>query len=374
MIPVVGEWIAQHPGTISLGQGVVHYSPPDEVTHAVSAAVKSDDRVARYGLVRGTDEFLKTIEEKVVRENQIDMSRGQCIVTTAGSNMGFMNAVLAIGDIDDEIILLSPYYFNHEMAIDIAGCRPVIVPTNEQYQIDHSALEAAITTRTRAIVTVSPSNPTGAVYSRESLTAVNELCKQHGIYHISDEAYEYFVYGDTNHFSPGSIFESHEHTISLFSLSKAYGMAGWRTAYMVLPDHLETAVKKIQDTNLVCPPIMSQIAATAALRVGSKWCAKKIAGFKNVRDLVLSELETLGERCRVPRPDGAFYVLMQLETNKTDIRLVEELIREFGIAVMPGSTFGVNEGCSLRIAYGALAKESVAEGMGRLTRGLKALL
>lgn len=374
MIPVVGEWIAKHPGTISLGQGVVHYSPPDEVTHSVSAAIKSDARVARYGLVRGTDEFLQTIEDKISRENLIDMSRGLCIVTTAGSNMGFMNAVLAIGDIDDEIILLSPYYFNHEMAIDIAGCRPIIVPTDDQYQIDHQALESAITAKTRAIVTVSPSNPTGAVYSREALTNVNELCKRHGIYHISDEAYEYFVYGDTQHFSPGSIHDSHDHTISLFSLSKAYGMAGWRCAYMVVPKHLETAVKKIQDTNLVCPPIMSQIAATAALRVGSRWCSRKISGFKNVRDLVLNELATLGDRCHVPRPDGAFYALMQLTTNKTDIALVEELIRDFGIAVMPGSTFGVEGGCSLRIAYGALARESVAEGMGRLTRGLKSLL
>ena len=102
-----------------------------------SSGSYDDDRVARYGLVRGTDEFLRTIGEKVVRENQIDMSRGQSIVTTAGSNMGFMNAVLAIGDIGDEIILLSPYYFNHEMAIDIAGCRAVIVPTDDQYQIDY---------------------------------------------------------------------------------------------------------------------------------------------------------------------------------------------------------------------------------------------
>jgi aspartate/methionine/tyrosine aminotransferase len=157
-------------------------------------------------------------------------------------------------------------------------------------------------------------------------------------------------------------------------LSKAYGMAGWRCGYMVVPAHLETAVKKIQDTNLVCPPIASQIAGTAALRVGKAWCDARIESFEQVRNLVLDELTALGRRCRVPRPDGAFYALMKVETAKSDLALVESLIREFGVAVMPGATFGVEEGCSLRIAYGALDAKTVAEGMGRLVRGLDQLL
>ena len=374
MIPVVGGWIAEHPGTISLGQGVVHYPPPVEVGASVAAALAEDPRIDRYGLVRGNDDVLGEIAHKLKADNGIEINDGQSIVFTAGSNMGFVNAVLAIADVAEEVILLSPYYFNHEMAIDIAGCRPVIVPTDSAYQIDLVKLEAAITPRTRAIVTVSPNNPTGAVYPREALERVNTLCRAHDIYHISDEAYEYFVYGGDGHFSPAAIPNVDEHTISLFSLSKAYGMAGWRCGYMVIPAHLETAVKKIQDTNLVCPPVISQIAARAALQVGSQWCRERIAGFQMIRDLVLGELSTLGDRCRIPRPDGAFYALMQLDTDQADIVIVERLIREFGVAVMPGSTFGVSSGCSLRIAYGALNREAVAEGIGRLTRGLKALL
>ena len=267
MIPVVGEWIAQHPGTISLGQGIVHFAPPPQIREAVANSVATETRVDRYCLVRGIDDFLQAIEHKLTTENQIELSQSS-VVVTAGSNMGFQNAVLAIADAGDEIILLSPYYFNHEMAIEIAGCKAVIVPTDSQYQIDLAAIEAAITPRTRAIVTVSPSNPTGAVYSAEKLRAVNLLCREKQIYHISDEAYEYFIYGNVSHFSPASIANSGDHTISLFSLSKAYGMAGWRTAYMVIPAYLEIAVKKIQDTNLVCPPVLNQIAATAALGAG----------------------------------------------------------------------------------------------------------
>ncbi|MCH2596364.1 MAG: aminotransferase class I/II-fold pyridoxal phosphate-dependent enzyme, partial [Pirellulales bacterium] len=309
-----------------------------------------------------------------LRRNGRDLGGGQSIVGTAGANMGFLNAVLAIADVDDEIILLSPYYFNHEMAIDIAGCRPVIVPTDEQYQIDIGAIEAAFTPRTRAVVSLSPNKPPAAVYPQESLTAVNQLCGQRGIYHISDEAYEYFVYRGTRHFSSGSLADSHDHTISLYSLSKAYGMAGWRMGYMVVPSQLETAIKKIQDTNLICPPIVSQLAALAALNVGSAWVREQVASFREVRELVLAELGRLGDRCQVPQPDGAFYALVKVKTTLDDMTLVESLIRDFGVAVMPGNTFGVSAGCSLRIAYGALEPQSVAEGMGRLVRGLERLL
>ena len=374
MIPIVGEWIAQHPETISLGQGVVHYPPPPAVAANIADTVGSNPRVNQYGLVRGLDDLQAVIREKVTAENGIHLEGKQSIVVTAGANMGFLNAVLAIADVDDEIILLSPYYFNHEMAVGIAGCRPVIVPTDEQYQIDIGALEAAITPRTRAVVTISPNNPTGAVYPQESLTAVNQLCGRRGIYHISDEAYEYFVYRGSRHFSSGSLSESHDHTISLYSLSKAYGMAGWRMGYMVAPSQLETAIKKIQDTNLICPPIISQLAALSALNVGSAWCRKHVASFEKVRDLVLSELDSLGDRCQVPQPDGAFYALVKVKTTLDDMTLVESLIRDYGVAVMPGNTFGVKGGCSLRIAYGALERQSVAEGMGRLVRGLDKLL
>lgn len=373
VIPIVGEWTAQHPGTISLGQGVVHYAAPAAVTHEVARVVQHDPTIDRYHSVRGLDCLLDRIERKLQTENHLQLD-GASVAVTAGSNMGFMNAIFAIADVDDEIILLSPFYFNHQMAIDLAGCRAVCVCTDQDYLIDLPAIESAITSKTRAVVTVSPNNPTGAVYSRESLTAVNELCKKRGLYHISDEAYEYFHYHAEPHFSAGSLPGAAQHTISLFTLSKAYGMAGWRMGYMAMPQHLELAVKKIQDTNLVCPPILNQMAAAAAMDEGFAWCKPRISDFRSVRDLVLEQLKTLGDRCRVPRPEGAFYVLAKLATDRVDTDLVHQLISEFGVAVLPGSTFGVQDACSIRIAYGALEQLTVAEGMGRLVSGLRKLL
>ena len=179
---------------------------------------------------------MAAIEAKLARENHIIVRPTSRVLVTAGGNQAFMNAVLAITDPDDEIVLLVPYYFNHEMAVVMAGAKAVAVPTTSEYQLDLRAIEAAITPRTRAVVTVSPNNPTGAVYPEADLRAVNALCRDRGIFHIHDEAYEYFTYGDVQHFSPGSLPDAAGHTISLFSLSKAYGMASWRVGYMVIPE------------------------------------------------------------------------------------------------------------------------------------------
>ena len=308
------------------------------------------------------------------RENGIVVGESRCVVVTPGSNKGFVNAVLAIGDPGDEIILLKPYYFNHEMAVAMAGCQPVIVPTDSEYQIDWNALEASVTSRTRAIVTVSPNNPTGAVYSARDLMRINEFCRRQGLYHISDEAYEQFLYDGLEHFSPGSLAGSEGHTISLFTLSKAFGMAGWRAGFMVVPRSLEISIKKIQDTTLVCNPLLTQVAAAAALRVGASWVREKVSGFQRVRDTALERMAVLGDRCAIPRPGGAFYMLAKFDTAMPDLELVERLIRDYGVAVMPGCTFGVDRGCSLRIAYGALDPDTAAEGIGRLVRGLDRLL
>ncbi|GAG06370.1 unnamed protein product, partial [marine sediment metagenome] len=249
------------------------------------------------------------------------------------------------------------------MAIRIADCRPVVVPTRPDYQLDPSAIRSAITDRTRAVVTISPNNPTGAVYPESALRAVNELCREHGLYHVNDEAYEYFTYNDVRHFSPGSIPGSAGHTISIFSLSKSYGFASWRVGYMVIPAHLFEAVRKVQDTILICAPVISQEAAVGALDAGADYCREKLKGIAEVRNVMLEELHSIRSFCEAPPADGAFYFLLRLDTDLDDMTVVERLIREFGVAVIPGNTFGIDDGCYLRVSYGPLKKATAAEGV-----------
>jgi aspartate/methionine/tyrosine aminotransferase len=373
IIPTIGELIRQHPGTISLGQGVVYYSPPPKAIAALSEFL-ADSANHLYKSVQGIPPLLEAIAAKLQTDNNITIDGLDCIVVTAGSNMAFMNAVLAITQPGDEIILQAPYYFNHEMAITIAGCHPIIVETDDRYQLHLEAIDRAITPKTRAIVTISPNNPTGAVYRETALREVNQLCGDRGIYHISDEAYEYFTYNGVPHVSPASFRGSSPHTISLFSLSKAYGFASWRIGYMVLPQHLLESVKKIQDTILICPPVVSQYGALGALQAGKAYCQGYLHEIAAVRSIVLDALKPLAGLCEIAPADGAFYVFLKVNTELDSLTVVEQLIREHRVAVIPGTTFGMTEGCYLRVAYGALQRDTASEGIDRLVRGLPQIL
>ena len=373
IIPLVSELIDQNPGTISLGQGVVHFGPPSDARKAVKAFWK-DPVNHQYGPIEGNEHLRLQIADKLRLENELQTD-DLAIVVTAGSNMAFFNTVLAITEPDDEIIIPKPFYFNQEMAILTAGCRPVTVPVDQSYLPDPELIEDAISSRTRAIVTISPNNPTGVVYPDSLLADVNEICRRHGIYHISDEAYEYFVYGSGRHYSPGSGAQSGGHTISLYSLSKAYGFAGWRIGYMAFPKHLLDSLQKIQDTNVICPAIISQHAAIAALTFGRSYCQPHVEEMAAVRLSVLEALSVLGEGIRVVKPMGAFYVFIELpNTGLSDIALVRRLIEDYQGAVVPGRAFGVSDRCSLRVSYGALQTHDVLNGMGRLVDGLGQLI
>jgi aspartate/methionine/tyrosine aminotransferase len=373
IIPSVAALIRKYPGTISLGQGVVNYGPPPEAIDQIGAFL-ADPENHKYKPVHGIPLLIEALAGKLRSENGIRVDSQSAIVVTAGANMAFVNALLAVTDPGDEVILQTPYYFNHEMAITMAGCHPVLVDTDERYQLRPDAIRQAITPKTRAVVTISPNNPSGAVYDEAALREVNEICRGNGLYHINDEAYEYFTYGDARHFSPGAIEGSASHTISLFSLSKAYGFASWRIGYMVIPARLLESVEKIQDTILICAPVVSQYAAVGALQAGREYCLLRLASIAVVREQVLRELDSIRDLCAVPAAEGAFYVLLRVKTTRQPMELVECLVRDFGVAAIPGTTFGLNEGCYLRVSYGALTEETAAEGIRRLVRGLRNML
>jgi aspartate/methionine/tyrosine aminotransferase len=372
IVPVIGALIREVPGTISLGQGVVHYGPPPAAVDAVRDALLTP-AVHQYHDVAGTSELIAAITRKLAAENGIEVSHGSRVMVTAGANMAFMHAVLVITSPGDEILLPTPFYFNHEMAIQMAGCQVVKVPTDATYQLDLDAIEQAITPRTRAIVTISPNNPSGAVLSESSLRAVNELCRVRGMYHISDEPYEYFTYGNARHVSPGSFAGAAAHTLSMYSLSKAYGFAGWRIGYVAYPEALAPAMLKVQDTILICATIAAQVGAVAALGVGRPYCEPHVRELASIRDIVVSELSTLGSLATVPAADGAFYCLLRVNTKLDQMTIAERLIREHKVAVIPGFAFGMTDGCYFRVAYGALQKATVSEGLGRLIEGLRAI-
>ncbi|MCH9673382.1 MAG: pyridoxal phosphate-dependent aminotransferase [Gammaproteobacteria bacterium] len=368
IMPIIADLIAANPDTITLGQGVVSYGPPPAaIAHTKRFGETLNEH--RYQAVAGIPELIEQIDLKLANENSIGRD-GREVVVTAGANMAFLSAILAIADPGDEIILLRPFYFNHEMAIRMIGCIPVLVDTDENYQPVLGAIEEAITSRTRAVVTVSPNNPTGATYSKQSLIDINSLCGSRGIFHISDEAYEYFVYDDASHFSAASLPGSEGHTISLYSLSKAYGFASWRIGFMAIPTLLRDSVIKVQDTNLICAPVVSQQAAVAALRVGRSYCDEQVHVLSEVRRLALGLLGELDDVVTIPPAKGAFYFFLRINRDVDAMDVARYLIEKHKVAVVPGDTFGTVGGSYLRVSYGALDKGTVSAGIARLVEGL----
>ena len=376
IIPAIGALVRNNPGTISLGQGVVNYGPPPEAIAAIPAMM-GDIALNKYQAVMGYPALVEALEQKLASENNVRCGADSILMVTAGSNMAFLNCVMVVADPGDEFILPKPFYFNQEMAIRMCGCIPVPVDVNEDWSLNLEALAAAITPRTRAIVTVSPNNPTGAVYSQAALTAVNALCAEKGIYHFSDEAYEYFTYDGVIHFSPASLPGAHKHTFSFYSMSKNYGMASWRVGYVVFPADLFDAMNKIQDTNLICAPVPSQLLALEVLKFGRQWVQPKVDALAAVRQNVYKTLESLGELVQFPKTQGAFYVLMKLPGLASELDPLafnRAMAEKHKVVSIPGFAFGLmntQEANYQRLSYGALEAASVTEGVERYVAAVK---
>lgn len=373
IIPTIAHLVREHPGTISLGQGVVNYGPPPEALAAIGP-MSADPALQKYQAVGGIAPLVAALRDKLARDNGIDTSQSEVMVT-AGSNMAFLNALIAVTDPGDEVILPRPYYFNQEMAIRMVGCVPVFVDTTADFQLDVPALAAAIGPRTRAIVTVSPNNPTGAVYPEADLRAVNALCRDRGLWHFSDEAYEWFVHDGATHFSPASVPGAADHTLSFFSFSKTFGMASWRVGYVVYPARLAEAMNKVQDTNLICAPVVSQVVAAEAVKLGRAPVQPHLDRLSRVRTHVHEALRDLGELVEFPATRGAFYVLMKLPGVDDALAFNRAMVRDHRVATIPGFAFGLTDVKAAnwqRLSYGALDEASVREGVSRFVRAVRA--
>ncbi len=368
VVPMVGRLVAETPGALSLAQGMVFYPPPPAALEAARDYLAANDGAA-YAPVEGLPELRTAITAKLRSDNGIDCERdGQHVMVTAGANMAFVNAVLAISAPGDEVILLRPYYFNHEMSIRMLGCVPVVVDCDDDYLPDPAGIAAAITARTRAVVTVSPNNPSGAILPATTLAAIDGLCAAAGLWHIRDEAYEYFRFDAQPPVPPGGA----GHTIYLYSLSKSYGFAGWRIGYSVAPEPLREAMVKAQDSNLICASRVTQVAALACLQTGPAYCRQHLPRLQRTREQLLAALAPLAPAIGMNAPAGAFYLMLRLDTDRDDMSVVEQLVRNAGVGVLPGSAFGLSGPCTLRVSYGAL--QDPTEAIRRLADGLVAIV
>jgi aspartate aminotransferase len=362
---------------IGLGAGEPDFDTPDNIKEAAIKAIR-EGRASKYTQVDGIAELKQAVCAKFKKENGLDYKPSQ-ITVGAGGKQVLYNAFMATLDPGDEVIIPAPYWVSYPDMVLLAGGTPVtlICKMDDGFKLKPEALEKAITLKTKWFLLNSPSNPSGAAYSRAELKALTEVLKKHPHVHVlTDDMYERLVYDDFKFFTPAQIEpELYPRTLTINGTSKAYCMTGWRIGYAGGPEPLIKAMAMIQSQSTTNPAAASQWAAVEALTGPQDFIAKHNKIFKERRDLVVSMLnQASGIKC--PTPEGAFYVYPSCEgtmgktapTGKklvSDEDFVTELLEAEGVAVVQGAAFGL--GPNFRISY-ATRTEDLEEACRRIQR------
>ena len=361
---------------IGLGAGEPDFDTPDNIKRAAIKAIEAGK--TKYTAVDGIPELKAAICAKFKRENGLDYKPSQVTVGTGGKQVLF-NALLATLNPGDEVVMPAPYWVSYPDIVLLAGATPVIVPTTMEsgFKIKAEALEKAITKNTKWFIFNSPSNPSGAAYSRAEVKAVTDVLVKHPhVWVLTDDMYEHLVYDDFEFSTPAQVEPKlYERTLTLNGVSKAYCMTGWRIGYAAGPEFLVKAMATLQSQSTTNPSSISQWASVEALTGPQDFIAKNNASFKERRDLVVSMLnQAKGLHC--PKPEGAFYVYPSCAETMgrtapsgkklaTDEDFVTELLEAEGVAVVQGTAFGL--GPAFRISY-ASKNEDLEEACRRIQR------
>jgi aspartate aminotransferase len=362
---------------IGLGAGEPDFDTPENIKEAAVKAIR-DGKASKYTAVDGIPELKAAIARKFKRENDLTYKPSQIIVGTGGKQVLY-NALVATINAGDEVIIPAPYWVSYPDMVLLAGGEPVAVATTMQsgFKLKPEALERAITPKTKWIIFNSPSNPTGAAYTRAELKAVTDVLLRHPHVHVmADDMYEHLVYDDFKFFSPTQLEPRlYERTLTVNGVSKAYCMTGWRIGYAGGPEPLIKAMAMIQSQSTSNPTAVAQWAAVEALDGPQDFIPKHNKIFKERRDLCVSMLnQASGIQC--PKPEGAFYVYPSCagtmgktaptgKTLATDEDFVTELLEAEGVAVVQGAPFGWSP--AFRISY-ATATSALEEACTRIQR------
>ncbi len=378
---LVVELKAQGKDIISLGAGEPDFDTPENIKEAAIRAMRAGD--TKYTPVPGTPALRKAIAAKFKRENGLDYSLDQITVGTGGKQVLY-NAFVATLDPGDEVVIPAPYWVSYPDMVLLCEGTPVVVDTTEAtaFKMRPADLEKAITPRTKWVMLNSPSNPTGAAYSKDELRAICDVLLRHPhVWVMVDDMYEHVIYDDFEFFTPAQIEPRlYDRTLTINGVSKAYCMTGWRIGYAGGPLELIKAMNMVQSQSTTHAASISQAAATEALNGPQDFIPKHNEVFKERRDLIVSMLnQATGINCRTP--EGAFYVYPSCKgtigkttpagkTIETDTDFVTYLLEGEGVAVVQGSAFGLAP--HFRISY-ATATDLLEEAGRRIQRACAAL-
>ena len=354
---------------IGLGAGEPDFDTPDNVKNAAIKAIKSGD--TKYTAVDGTPALKKAIIAKFKRENKLSYTADQITVGTGGKQVLY-NAFMATLNKGDEVIIPAPFWVSYPDMVLLAGGKPKIVKCTEQeeFKLTPSKLRKAITKKTKWLILNSPSNPTGAGYTKKEIEELAKvLVKNKKVHILSDDIYEHIKYDNFNFYTIAQNSKLKDRTLTMNGVSKSYAMTGWRIGYAAGPKDIIKAIGKIQSQSTSNPSSISQAAAVEALNGNQGFIQKRSKAFKERRDFVVKSLNSIkGINCLTP--NGAFYVfpsckgLLNKKTKlKTDTEFVQKLLEQSNVAVVQGSAFGLDG--YFRISY-ATSMQNLIKAIERI--------
>jgi len=328
-------------GGINLGQGICDLPTIPELVDGAIEAIRSCK--ATYSKFEGIDILRERIARKMLHYNGVQCDPAKEVVVTVGSSGGFAAAALATLNAGDEVILFEPYYGYHLNTLAVLGFKTKFVPLiAPDWTIDWTALEAAFTPRTKAIVVCTPSNPSGKMFTRDELLRIGALCRQHGAWVITDEIYEYIVNDGRKHVSIASLPECRDLTITISGFSKTFSITGWRVGYVVADPRVAGPIGLMNDLFSICAPTPLQWGVARALEVGDDYYRDLAADYQKKRDVLAAALTEAGFKPSVPQ--GAYYMLAEIpEEFRDSSEAAQALLEQARVASVPGTAFFASE-------------------------------
>ena len=346
---------AEIEGAVSLAWGLPSFRTPEYIRQGVKELLDTDIDAGKYTLPDGLPELRSLAVNEHRIKTGIDVDADDNVMISAG-NMQALNTLFhTMLDPGDEIILTDPCFASHIQQIKLFNGIPVFWPLDESnnWSLDIDRLPGLITDRTQAIVIVSPSNPTGKIFSEAELRRVGEIARQHDILIIIDDPYSDYVYDNRErYFNLASVEELKGHMVYLYSFSKAYAMSGWRLSYMVMPAELKYQAMKVHDATMICAPRISQLAGIIALGQPSDHKQRFANILQKRRELICQRLLNVPHVFSYQKPEGAYYIFPKIVIEHASSReFAIGLLNDTRVTVTPGSAFGPSGEHHVRMAY-----------------------
>ena len=362
---------AKRKDVIHLEQGEPSFSTPRHITDAAISAMR--DGFTHYGPTKGLPELREAVARKLANENNLPVDGPEDVLVVSGTQEAMFLAALTFLDHGDEALVFEPFYPAYPEETLIAGAKPVVISLREEedYEMKFDRLQRYVTDKTKMIWLNSPANPTGHVFSERDLKAVARVSMENDLIVFADEIYEKLVYDGAEHVSIGSFPGMRDRVITVNGFSKSYAMAGWRVGYVSAQRELLDQMNKLHYYAVLCPSSVAQKAALAALNGPQNCVDEMVREYDQRRRVIMDGLKRIGLPYLVPK--GAFYVFPDVtKFGNDDETIAEVLLKEHGVAVVPGSGFGETCRGHLRISFSTPIEE-LQEGIRRLQDGFENL-